>query len=282
MTRRNKRRDSTKSATPVPDPTTVENTKPETIEAHVKALRQFHSVEAYTESSLWNCLSGCVAVVLSDRDSSHGWDHCRRVATQSLHLIPVDKLQDRDFVHLVMVVAWLHDIADKKYNGKGFDHEGLQLLFENPAIKFPKSKVCDIIDYISYSTEKKAEMDPAVGAQAYREKMLGDLGDTIVVRDIVSDADKIEALGHGGWDRTVVYTSYKIIEANDHRGVHHLVDEVVKHCDEKLLRLKDHYIRTPAGKTAAETPHLELEALYKKAKAKIESQKGWFSALALW
>ena len=72
-----------------------------------------------------------------------------------------------------------------------------------------------------------------------------------ILRNIVSDADKIEALGEVGLERCFIYTR----EKNDSYTDEEVLADVRKHCEEKLLILRDKYIRTDPGKQLAEEGH---------------------------
>jgi len=67
----------------------------------------------------------------------------------------------------------------------------------------------------------------------------------------VSDADKIEALGEVGLNRCFCFTraSNPTLDENQIKSL------VVQHAKDKLIKLKDHFIRTPKGKELASAPH---------------------------
>jgi HD superfamily phosphodiesterase len=104
--------------------------------------------------------------------------------------------------------------------------------------------IMDIIERISYSREK------TFGDSDW----LATLGETgIIVRNIVSDADKLEAIGEIGIRRCEQYSR--------HVSPHNVWARVRQHADEKLLHLRDHYIRTRAGKQLAAPLHDEMVTL---------------------
>ena len=64
------------------------------------------------------------------------------------------------------------------------------------------------------------------------------------LRDIVSDADKLDAIGFAGIERCRDFSKSRKPNANDDE----IECDVVEHMHEKLLKLVDNYIRTPTAK----------------------------------
>lgn len=97
----------------------------------------------------------------------------------------------------------------------------------------------DIIDRISYSKEVKM-----IKANNLDWKcVLGVKG--LIVRNIVSDADKLEAIGKIGLDRCIEYTKTKYFEKHSEKIPKNVLKVMVNnYADEKLKTLKDHFIRT--------------------------------------
>ena len=95
--------------------------------------------------------------------------------------------------------------------------------------------VIDIIENISYSKEIRGQRKNV--HQPYL--------------DIISDADRLEAIGEVGITRCIAYT----------KAIHGRVpSDVVTHCHEKLLRLyKDGFIRTKTAREMAEPLHKVIE-----------------------
>ena len=78
------------------------------------------------------------------------------------------------------------------------------------------------------------------------------------MRNVVSDSDKLEALGVVGLERCRHYQ----LELEPELAPPALYGNVVQHCRDKLFRLSDEYMRTPAGMKAAQGKRAELvEAL---------------------
>lgn len=140
--------------------------------------------------------------------------------------------------------------------------------------------IMECISAISYSAEKKrgqrwfAESKTSCGGAAW-----------VLVRDVVSDADKLEALGESGllrcWhysveSRTISATtkSHSQQQQKNSDGEYTLEDEekgvcspaivssvlhdVVAHSEEKLLRLVEYFMVTRTGKHVGSQKHKEL------------------------
>jgi uncharacterized protein len=138
---------------------------------------------------------------------------------------------------VIMYAALLHDVCDTKYAGhpKTIDKAALHEYVRNsPLSPRQADMVIFVIENVSFSKQRagRRQVPPDAEFQAHL--------------DIVSDADKIEALGERGIFRCITYT-----QATGGR----VPADVVVHCKEKLLRLKDDYIVTPTGKALAEPRH---------------------------
>ncbi|KAJ1431264.1 hypothetical protein B484DRAFT_347321, partial [Ochromonadaceae sp. CCMP2298] len=193
----------------------------------------------------------------SGRDDSHGLCHAEAVAANSEIIlsklagstgsIAADELPQMG--KLVASVALLHDVSDHKYDpeGKmmGKMREILSSFFSSEEVQL----VMDIIERMSYSKENKAILK---GLPLDWEEKLGPQG--CLVRDIVSDADKLEAIGLIGVERCLEYTK----ETNPGFDERQCVEQLVAHSKEKLFRLKDEFIRTAPGKELAAPLHEEM------------------------
>ena len=202
----------------------------------------------------WDILSDFVQEVCSDRDKSHGWEHMKTVAETSQMIVEKDYKDEPECVYNQLMidaitVAWLHDIADHKYDKKG---ELTNILmkwgyaniggFEN---------IIETIKLVSFSSENKAILS---GKPIDYDKILGK--HYARVRHIVSDADKLEAIGLIGMERAIGYTRH----ANPAYSEEQIISDVKKHADEKLLRLAHEFMRTDTGKQIAQLRHLEMKS----------------------
>ena len=197
----------------------------------------------------WNLLSDFVKKVCAGRDDSHGHAHMKAVAEMTRHLIQEDHIDESGWLTLdAITVAWLHDVADHKY-----DHDGTleQKLDDFGAANNIGNyeEIKQVIKYISFSTENKAIL---AGTPINFQAILGAYYSQI--RDIVSDADKLEAIGSVGIQRAIDYTTH----ANPSYTHQQVIADVYKHAHEKLLRLATDFIRTPLGRAYATKRHQEM------------------------
>jgi len=232
---------------------------------------------------LWTDLSNFVRITCLNRDETHGYNHMCQVATLGMRICnnfyPLNYDSDNkssnndlgdgtnnangneiDFITkcLVCIVAWLHDVNDSKYacdDNKVAIDKFLSYIYGKYEVvtegyNNEHNFVTDLnlaIDYVSYSKEVKlfGKLEVARWEQVLPSQRL------ILVRNIVSDADKIESLGSGGVERCIGYSRHKHPGRDDKQHIKHLVD----HYDEKLGHLYDKYIVTSAGKLLAKQPH---------------------------
>lgn len=196
----------------------------------------------------WNLLSDFVEEVCAGRDDSHGHAHMKAVAETTRFIIQQDFIDDSGNLTLdAITAAWLHDIADHKY-----DHDGT---LEQKLDDFGRANIWNyqeikqVIKYVSFSTENKAII---AGAPLNFQAILGAYYSQI--RDIVSDADKLEAIGAVGIHRCIEYTTHTN-PTYTHAQINH---EVKKHADEKLLRISTQFIKTPTARSIANIRHQEM------------------------
>ena len=178
-----------------------------------------------------------------DYDESHNFQHHKDVFDNAM-LIAGNGLPDR-VGFMIMFAAILHDTIDHKY--KDTIETNTQRLNDFLAETTDGDSIKWIIDNISYSKEVKngypIHDDPEVQ----------------FARDVVSDADKLEAMGVEGIERCYQFT----------RAFNPDLDEVevkilvIKHCHEKLLGLSK-YLRTDIAKSMAELFNAETREFVEK------------------
>lgn len=196
----------------------------------------------------WNTLATFVKEVCDGRDESHGYEHMKTVAETSRQIVSEDfGPNDTTLLLDVITVAWLHDVADHKYDQDGkltatLDEFGLKHI---PNF----SDIQKVIKLVSFSSENKAIL---AGKPLDYDDILGEHYTNI--RHIVSDADKLEAIGAIGVVRAIQYTTH----ANPGSTEEQIIEDVKKHAEEKLLRLAGEFIRTPYGKREARVRHDEM------------------------
>jgi len=142
--------------------------------------------------SLTESLSDFVRKYTVGRDASHGWEHMSQVASNALtlyqELSPRQQLQVS--VPILLAVAWLHDVSDHKYDPLGKLRSAMHHFLVEQYL--PAQAVLDIIDAVSFSNEKAL----ITSGEDYRASWLSKFGEGgLLIRDLVSDSDKGEALG---------------------------------------------------------------------------------------
>jgi len=197
----------------------------------------------------WTKLSEFVQTICAGRSDTHGHAHMKAVAEMSSYLLFADFFdKDGSMMLDTITAAWLHDVADHKY-----DHDGTleQRLDEFGTANIPNyAEIKQVIKYVSYSTEEKAI---ASGTPLNFKQILGDYYSNI--RDIVSDADKLESIGVKGMERSLTYNT----DTNPTFTHAQVIAEVRKIYDEKLVKLATQFIRTPTARAIATQRHKEME-----------------------
>ena len=197
----------------------------------------------------WQLLSDFVLTTCAGRSYTHGHAHMKAVAETSAYLLFVD-FYDKDGTLMLdtITAAWLHDVADHKY-----DYDGTleQRLDEFGAANIPNyAEIKEVIKYVSYSTEHKAIL---AGTPLDFKQILGFYYSQI--RDIVSDADKLESIGVKGMERSLIYNT----DTNPTFTRTQVIAEVRKIYDEKLVKLATQFIKTPTARDIAQKEHRKME-----------------------
>jgi uncharacterized protein len=156
---------------------------------------------------------------------SHGLDHVLRV----VYLCEVIGKEENADMEILLPAAFLHDIARPKETETGIPHEeeGARI-----AEQFLRS--------IRYDEERIPEITNAIRTHRYRSLKKPE---TLEAR-ILSDADKLEALGAVGIART-------FIRAGEHQGK---ISDAISHINDKLLKLNG-LMYTRSAKRLAEERH---------------------------
>ena len=174
-----------------------------------------------------------------NRDMSHGYDYASRVKQNALNIYYKMSVDIRPEEKHIIAVSMLHDVADHKYDKDGKLREKLQM-FLNKNYPFSANKILDCIDAISFTRELK-------DGKRWFVQSLGKYWTQ--VRDIVSDADKLEAIGKIGVERCLNYG-----KENGKTGIIYLLQHMV----DKLLILRNEYIVTEPGLEMAQGLHDEM------------------------
>lgn len=201
-------------------------------------------------------LSAFVAYHTQGRDPSHDWEHMAQVADLSLalcHKLPSSK-QALVSIPQLLAVAWLHDVSDHKYDSSGIlRNEITRFLTE----QYLPPVILDIIDAISFSNEK-ALIATNTYHNEHRDVWLHKFGEGgLLIRDLVSDADKLQALGRVGYERCVQYTRHVYPDCT----TQYIAEKVYQHYHEKLSVLADQYMLTDSGRLKGREATEELFCL---------------------
>ena len=159
----------------------------------------------------------------SSTDDLHGLAHVERVLTNA-HRMHV--LEGGNWA-LIEAIIWLHDIGRASEKEKGKNHAVLSWELATPFLaqfSLPDHILQEIQHGIIAHSFSNGEEAHSLEAQ------------------IVSDADKLDALGAIGIFRACAY------QALHHQGI----NQVLTHCDEKLYQL-EHMMYVPSGKSLAKT-----------------------------
>ena len=139
-----------------------------------------------------------------NRDLSHGIKHVKKVNINALNLCSLLNIKDQTIISKIEVAALFHDLWDQKYINN-FSKEYIELKNEFKLdlkkLYFSDQEVSDIIIIINNISLSKEINDR-------KNNKIINLKHLQLLRDIVSDADKIEMLGLSGIERIVQYQIY--------------------------------------------------------------------------
>ncbi|KAG0633464.1 hypothetical protein HOY80DRAFT_930018 [Tuber brumale] len=187
---------------------------------------------------------------MSNHDSSHNYQHIERVLAQSLAILRAAQASSPETHYdenLVILMALLHDVGDKKYStattttsrATGPAEDFLLSAGASPELA---SLLQKLINNVSYSHEQANPQQVAELVKQHPELA------------IVQDADRLDAIGAVGVGRTFTFGAVK----NQGGGM----GDVVKHFDEKLLKLADG-MKTVEGRRMAKERGERVKAFRK-------------------
>lgn len=186
------------------------------------------------------------------RDRSHGIKHVINVKNNALKLCDLLNINDKNTLLKIQCAALFHDLWDHKYisiYSIKYKETKDKLYKELKKIYFSDHDIRDIeiiIDNISLSREMNLR----------KENKPLNLKHLQLMRDIVSDADKLEMLGYKGFQRIMEYELHK--NPNVHPDNLKFIIKKV-YIDKISKLLDDNYIRTEPGKIMAKPLMKELE-----------------------
>lgn len=210
--------------------------------------------ELIADTMLSKSLALCVELT-NGYDESHNVDHHICVFHNAIKILTdacdmdeskgtyeADSFSDeqiKEIYTLIFYSSLLHDTIDYKYP------TNLELKLKSLE-NFLKENTPDsvddilwIINNISHSKEVK------YGYPVHSNSVVQ------FARNIVSDADKLESIGEIGLKRCFQYGRV----ANPGKSESEIKELVIKHCHEKLLKIKDHFIKMKAGLIYAKEGH---------------------------
>ena len=214
---------------------------------------------------------------LKGRGESHGLGHTPRVRHLSLEIWDAGNPFTEAFnqcadagmdpMRVVEFAALLHDVCDHKYVDAA-TASGAAAIARRDAFLAAHASAAEadacvrIIAEVSYSREAKAlRRRQKPGWRALEEPLR-------TLRHVVSDADKLDAIGPAGLRRCIEYRHESAAPGAslDARAV---VEDVAVHCDEKLLLLAPEFIHTAGGKALAKSEHDFLARWRERARAAL-------------
>lgn len=175
---------------------------------------------------------------MANYDSSHDAHHVYRVRDCALKL--ANTLEESVDMVIVELGALLHDMNDHKYGSTDENMEQIKeiLTAQNCLTPYQIDQIISIVNYTSYSTEKKLE----------KSGQLTSWHRTCRELHCVQDADRLDAIGSIGILRCAAFSGA-------HNTCLYKEDKNAASCYghffEKLLTLKD-TLKTKAGKEAGE------------------------------
>jgi uncharacterized protein len=188
-------------------------------------------------------------------DESHDYKHHVQVLKNAMNIFnemyPKKSSTKPEYDMLrtmIFYAAILHDTIDSKYPEGLIEKTKTLETFLDDCCPNESEHIKWIINNMSYSKEKKN------GYPNHFNNIVQ------LARDIVSDADKLEAIGEIGLVRCRQFT----VAMNPNASDEAVTKLVVQHCHDKLLLLKSQYIRTPHGKKLAEPRHAVIQKFVDK------------------
>ena len=195
--------------------------------------------------------------ILQGRDETHGFGHCAIVYRHAMGIFD-DILSEKepenvrllqiiekkvDARKVIAISAYLHDVLDHKYDSTQATADKMEAHIKTVCSEEEAKWVYFIMEHVSYSAQKKGKFK------------IGEIPEDMrLLRNIVSDADKLEAIGMDGVHRCLDFTK----EKNPHYSQEECRKHAAIHCDEKLLLLCGDFIYTAPGKRRAEPLHQDV------------------------
>lgn len=214
---------------------------------------QKYNIDDY---EILNDINNFMCDVLSERDWSHGIEHSQEVAKNSIFIWRNGE-SDRyseikgiapisgDPLIIIVAAALLHDVCDHKYAKTAPLNIAVDMknFLKNEIGSSNEKAVDEIIRNISYSKELKK------GCVKMSNPHLQHL------RNVVSDSDKLEALGEIGVKRCIAYQQETSDNKEQNLSESQVKQIAINHISNTLLKLYPDYFKTEKGKEMAKERH---------------------------
>lgn len=242
--------------------------KPQTIKEKIEQINKLYDIIPFfsneNNSMLFIMAVSFAIPVYSTRMISHGLNHivdvlynCKLLLSNwKDNIIITDEMKK-----IIFLVALFHDYSDSKYDKYGIHELALKKwLREN--INEDADMIYKIIYNISFSKEKKnRDLDPTFSWDYIFPNQ-----NDMIIRHVVSDADKLAAIGTNGIIRCIYYNFERYFEENPELSFDKLSykqyielyrNDVLIYVD-KLFLINKEYIFTLAGKIYGEMYEKEM------------------------
>lgn len=204
-------------------------------------------------------INNLAKLLLKGRNISHGINHALKVKDNALLISKKLNINDSYILCKIETAALFHNLWNYKYvNPQSIEYSKIKSKFNYELKKkfYSEQEIKDIeiiINNISLSREINLRNN---------EELLN-LKHLQLIRDIVSDANKIEMLGIHGIERIVDYQLYKYPKTTSNN----LKSIVISVYNNKISKLLDeNYIKTKPGKEIAKPLMQEMKNYIKMIK----------------
>ncbi|MHA1928334.1 MAG: HD domain-containing protein [Candidatus Thorarchaeota archaeon] len=177
----------------------------------------------------------------SSSKGAHSYNHTRRVYVIAMKIGKVIGANQR----VLAAAALMHDIGRMQEKETGISHSILSGEMSGP-----------FLQKIGYSDTEIKQIIDAIRTHRFSEG----LTPNSLEGEVLSDADKLDAIGAIGVFRAIAHTT------ETGKGI----DAFLGHADVKLLKLKD-LMYTEEGKRLAKIRHSDLEHFIKQLRNELEN-----------
>jgi uncharacterized protein len=203
----------------------------------MQLLPQSSTMQQLSQSTVIEETKEFVKSITKNRDESHGYSHALNVYRYSEILSY--NVRSKKIKEAILLIALIHDVSDHKYtNSENVEklNEHLKYISKKNSYMLSAAK---IIETISMSYEQQYP------------NCIHTLSNTeLLIRNIVSDADKLDSIGKHGLERCIIYTTNTV-------KLSEVKNTVIKYTVNRLLKTKN-YVRTTIGRFLAGYLHDEL------------------------